>query len=135
MLTSLVLLIKDRGLAYLEMSVEFDYGKKRTILLILNIDRGLAYLGVSGDFEHGLYADQPAYPEQNRGLVYIGECLLILRMGIMRTCLVILNIDKVWPTLKCLLILRMGIMRTSLVILNIERDLAYLGVSGEIENG
>ena len=65
MLTSLVLLIKDRGLAYLEMSVEFDYGKKRTILLILNIDRGLAYLGVSGEFDKCHYADQSGYP-QNR---------------------------------------------------------------------
>ena len=30
--------------------------------------------------------------------------------------------------------LRMGNMRTSLVILSIDRDLAYLGVSGEFEN-
>ena len=31
--------------------------------------------------------------------------------------------------------LSMGYMRTSFVILNIDRGLAYLGVSGEIENG
>ena len=31
--------------------------------------------------------------------------------------------------------LRMGTMRTSLAILNIDRGLAYLGVSGEFENG
>ena len=31
--------------------------------------------------------------------------------------------------------LRMGNMPTSLVILSIDRDLAYLGVSGEFENG
>ena len=30
--------------------------------------------------------------------------------------------------------LRMGNMRTSLVILSIDRDLAYLGVSGEFQN-
>ena len=31
--------------------------------------------------------------------------------------------------------LRMGKMRTSLVILSIDRDLAYLGVSGEFDYG
>ena len=31
--------------------------------------------------------------------------------------------------------LSMGYMRTSLVLLNIDRGLAYLGVSGEFENG
>ena len=33
------------------------------------------------------------------------------------------------------MILRMGVMRTSLVILNTDRGLAYIQVSGEIENG
>ena len=31
--------------------------------------------------------------------------------------------------------LRMGYMRISLVVVNIDRGLAYLGVSGEFENG
>ena len=31
--------------------------------------------------------------------------------------------------------LRMGYMRTSLVILNIDRGLAYLGMTGDFEHG
>ena len=40
-------------------------GNKRTSLLILIIDRGLAYLGVSGEFDNFQYGDQSGYP-QNR---------------------------------------------------------------------
>ena len=39
---------------------------RRTSLLILNIDRGLAYLGVSGEFEYGLHADQSGYPKHKQ---------------------------------------------------------------------
>ena len=52
-------------------------GTMRTSLAILNIDRGLAYLGVSGEFEYGEYVDHSGYPEprQRSGLPWSLWCV------------------------------------------------------------
>ena len=52
-------------------------GTMRTSLAILNIDRGLAYLGVCGEFEYGEYADQSdsLQHRQRSGLPWIVWCV------------------------------------------------------------
>ena len=52
-------------------------GTMRTSLAILNIDRGLAYLGVCGEFEYGEYADQSGSLQhrQRSGLPWIVWCV------------------------------------------------------------
>ena len=46
--------------------MSLSVGYLRTSLVIFNIDRGLAYLGVSGEFEYGLHADQSGYPKHKQ---------------------------------------------------------------------
>ena len=53
--------------------MSLSMGYMLTSLVILNIDRGLAVLGVSGDFENGEYADQSSNLQhrQRSGLTWI----------------------------------------------------------------
>ena len=50
--------------------MSLSMGYMLTSLVILTIDRGLADLGVSGEFKYGEYADQSADPQprQRSGL-------------------------------------------------------------------
>ena len=41
-------------------------GNMRTSLVILNIDRGLAYLEMSVEFDYGKKADHSAYPQHRQ---------------------------------------------------------------------